>query len=308
MAFSSPSVSPGYVGICQFWFGGKKYQTRMSSCDVMLKQAVDKKNIIDIRYDRNVYTILPEEIGGSLSFPLVTDSADNQGFVASSSLISAIYNWATYRDFRGRMNFFDLGVKYSAFGFNSFVYTNSYINSFGLSVKERESVNLELNIVSKYREEQEIRPRTVKNSRVITWNDVFVEIRGGVSVDSEYFREFQFNIANNIERIYTASGKLSVQDLAPRQRDITGVLKVLGRHERLSRRARNNPYNCEEGSYINFGLKACGGDFSLQIPNTVFEIEEISMTNEIIETVVRWHSLPTNHVLSLLDDSGSLFF
>ncbi|KKM75977.1 hypothetical protein LCGC14_1384830, partial [marine sediment metagenome] len=36
----------------------------------------------------------------------------------------------------------------------------------------------------------------------------------------------------------------------------------------------------------------CQGKFLVTLPNIVFQIEEIALTNELFESTVNWHCLP----------------
>ena len=87
----------------------------------------------------------------------------------------------------------------------------------------------------------------------------------------------------------------------PQLRDIDGSLTLMGRHKDLSLLAESNQDNCSESTQIKFGFEttatgeSCTGasTFGVTIPNVVFEIEEMSLGNDIFETNVGWHALPS---------------
>ena len=73
----------------------------------------------------------------------------------------------------------------------------------------------------------------------------------------------------------------------------------MGRHANLSTLAETNQDNCTEYTNLKFGYatSAIGSgcdssSFNVILPNTVYNIEEMSLTNDIFETTVNWRSLP----------------
>ena len=319
MAFGLPSAPMGFVGYCQFLMSGtstafpNRYQVRATGCDLRLSQAIAKPEITDIRYDRNVYTVMPEEIGGTISFPVVLYDAATR--IQTKDLTAALYEAATLRNYQGRLSSFDVAVKYSHSD-AEYIYQKCYVNTFKFSVEQGSTIDIGVDVIGKYRIEDSFSPKTVHNSRIATWNDVIVRAAGEVNIPGRYLRRFEANINNNIERIYTANGKLQAQDLTPRQRDVDGTFTVMGRYPQLARYSRDNPARCIEESYLEFGYAApcsvcdsdggcshSSGGFAARLPNIVYEVEEISSTNDVLETVVKWHSIPTNHNLAALNSS-----
>jgi hypothetical protein len=74
---------------------------------------------------------------------------------------------------------------------------------------------------------------------------------------------------------------------------------LIGRHQALGNVALNNELNCTESANIKFGFNTPGtgegcssSTFNVTMPNCIFEIEEMSLTNDLFETTVNWHSLP----------------
>jgi len=121
------------------------------------------------------------------------------------------------------------------------------------------------------------------------------------SIGGQFVRSFEANVNNDAERYYTLNTKLFVQAIAARKRDITGNVVLMGRHPQLANIALDNELNCTESTNIKFGFNTPTGNelsgcsestFNVTMPNCVFEIEEMSLSNDVFETTVNWHSLP----------------
>lgn len=320
MAFGTPPAYMGFVGYCQFIFGSNnntffsqtqkqiRQQVRLESCDLKLQQPINKPNITDIRYDKNVYTILPQTVSGSLRFPVIFVDNNDRG----NNITKELYDYVTDRNYQGRLKSFDVAVKYTTSD-ASLLYKKCYINSFSFSVEQQGVMATSIDVIGYNRTEHAFRPQDVTNSRIGTWADFFVDLSGEIDISGSYFRNFEINISNNIEPMYTANGKLVPQDLTPTNRDITGQFTLMGRHIQLSNYARNNPSRCYEDGSLIFGFdnpcstsRTSAGNFNAKIPNMIFEIEEISMSNDVIDTIVKWHSIPTDHNLENLTNYANL--
>jgi len=147
-------------------------------------------------------------------------------------------------------------------------------------------------------------------TRIITWNDarVTVYIEGGLTLTTEdtpsRIRHFECSINNNCDRYYTLGpssyttlSPLSPKFVYPKKRDVSGSLEILGRHNDLADRAYSNDSRCTERSYIEFGYtisnaSSGGGNFIVHLPNIVFRIEEMTLTNDVFVTTVNYMSLP----------------
>ena len=325
MAFGLPYARMGFNGHCQFLLYGADagsysdpdagpksdqlaarrssrrsdrdpgvvYQPRVSSCDLKLSQSVQVPKITDIRYDKNVYTILPEKIEGNISYPIPLDSGSNGNIYDPTP---ELYELALMRNYQGRLSDFKVRIKHSHSG-DSFLFNDCYINFFTYRADAGGMIDVEMSVWGKGREEKSFDSIKPGISRAATWQDVFVNLVGEVSISSSYFKRVEVTISNNLERIYTTTGKLTVKDLPARERTITGKLTLLGRHKELSIYSRTNPERCLEDQYLKFGYDAGCGKFSAEVPNIVCEIEEIAMTNDVIHTDVKWTSLPTDHDL-----------
>ena len=79
-----PNANIGFVGFAELDFSKRNttnavdvsqqnllenlFRVRATSCDLKLTQEIIKQNVYDIFYDRNVFHVKPEEIGGSLEY------------------------------------------------------------------------------------------------------------------------------------------------------------------------------------------------------------------------------------------------
>lgn len=158
-------------------------------------------------------------------------------------------------------------------------------------------------------------------ARVLTWNDATVTGIGGcgrgfgankVLFYSNQVREFSFEINNNADRFYSLNGSLFPVDINVAKREITGSLTLLGLQEELRTLAESNQTRFTEKNEIRMAYYIgedtfSGGAFSSRdwtganpvgspifdkkFVGVVFQIEEMSMTNEVFETTINWHAM-----------------
>ena len=80
----------------------------------------------------------------------------------------------------------------------------------------------------------------------------------------------------------------------------------MGRHAELGTIAATNQDRCTESTVLRFGYQisnpACGSGFRVDLPNVVFEIEEMALTSDLFETTVNWHVFPGGRIGSLDDE------
>lgn len=296
------------------------YLIRATSADINLTQEITKPDVIDSRYDRSVYQLGPKMVDGSFSFPAVYEVPDGETY----TLFEILYRYAVTRGIDGLLSPFDLNVKYAQsnslpYNESEFNYTGCIANTWQFSVAQSDVVTCNVDVIGVNREtlgaldpptrsdtacddSSTTETATLGTTRIITWQDARVEMEGGrllSSIGGEYVRSFEANINNDAERYYTLNTKLFVQAIAPRKREITGNIVLMGRHPQLSNVALNNDLNCTESANIKFGFDTPGtgegcseSTFNVTMPNCIFEIEEMSLTNDIFETTVNWHSLP----------------
>ena len=276
---------------------------RATTADINLSQEITKPDVIDSRYDRTVYQLGPKIIEGTLAFPAVYDIG------TGSNIVDTLYRLAVARKDTGLLNEFAMEVKYAASGTTpnraEFEYLSNIINTWQFSVAAEDVINISVDVIG--RERNPITLATLpasemQNTRIATWNDARVEITGGRisnAIGGQYIRSFEANINNNAETFYTLNTQLFPQSIAPTKRDVTGNVVVMGRHEDLAELGQNNELYCSESTLIRFGFQtsgsgsSCEATFGVELPNNVFEIETMELTNDLFETTVNWHSLPS---------------
>lgn len=156
-------------------------------------------------------------------------------------------------------------------------------------------------------------------ARVLTWNDVTITGIRGCGSPLELFysnqvRDFSMEINNNADRYYTLNGSLYPMDINVGKREITGSLTLLGYQEQLRVLAESNQDRFTEKNEIRVALYI-GEDtfqgatfsnrdwtgsasnppqtaiFAKVLTSVVFQIEEVSLSNEVLETSINWHAL-----------------
>lgn len=316
--FNIPPAYMGFVGFVRFNFDGTEYIIRAKSAEINVKQDITKPDVIDSRYDRTVYQLGPKEIDGSIEFPAVYDAFQ----AGKKNLVQEIFNKAVLRDYSGLLSNFDVDVKYAASythpNKSEFTYQGCIVNSFNFSVAKQDVVNVRVEVMGINRVDATLacpasgdpgnsfNVNNVNTARAVTWNDARVEIEGQSGwtgeklITGEYVRSFDCTINNNANRFYTLNGQLSPQSVAPTKRDITGKIVLMGRHISLANQGFTNENRSAEDSIIRFGyvpktstvVSGKVNGFGVQLPNVVFQIEEMALTNDIFETTINWHSLP----------------
>jgi len=168
-------------------------------------------------------------------------------------------------------------------------------------------------------------------ARVLTWNDVTVSGVGGcgsgnfqdaILFGSSQVREFSFEINNNAERYYSLNGRLFPIDINVSKREITGSMTLMGLNERLRQRAEGQQdeftrkdeirlmFFVGEEAVSGVGLNAVGVSrdwfqltdtpvtesgaipfFWKKFTGVIFQIEEMSLSNDVYETNVNWLAL-----------------
>lgn len=303
----------GFVGFVNFGadWGGQPVTVRAESCDLKMKQEIELPNLVDGKYDKTAYFMKPKQIEGALSFPAV--AGDGSGAVFNRS-----FDWAWKRDLgTGRLvSSGDVTVKY--FGGFAYRYTGCVVDSWDFSAEQGGMVKINMNLIGKQRfQEMGYGTQTPGtndygigpnysfqgNSRVIGWNDVQLDITGdGINVRSvdcginDGIRSFTMNIKNNVQRFY-ALGCFTPVDVTAGKRDISGTMKVLGINNTLAQAANTNEVRCNAEAQIHLKINpTCTSgstfDFDKVFGGAIFQIEEISLTNDIVESSINWKALP----------------
>ncbi len=334
--FNAPPAYMGFVGFVRLVNTGGiignsdgvsptthgNYLIRATTADINLTQEVTKPDVVDSRYDRSVYQLGPKLVDGSVGFPVVYEIPTGE----SLTLFEILYRYAVTRLNNGSLSDFDLEVKYAAsntlpFNDAEFKYTGCIVNTWQFSVAQSDVVTCTFDVLGVNREPSGVLTAparsdslctgssttstdTLGTTRIVTWNDARVELTGGRlvgSIGGQYVRTFEANINNDAERFYTMNTQLFAQAIAPRKRDVTGSLTLIGRHPDLSAVALSNEGQCTESSSLKFGYATPGtGEgcslttFNVTLPNVVYEIETMGLTNDLFESTINWHSLPSS--------------
>jgi hypothetical protein len=321
------------------------YLIRATSADINLTQEISMPDVVDSRYDRSVYQLGPKLVDGSVAFPVVYEVPTGE----DKTIFEILYRYAATRKNNGNLSTFDVEVKYASSNTvpneAEFVYKNCIVNTWQFAVSQSDVVTCTFDLIGLERQAKsgQLLPpgrsdslctdaNTGNNSndeigttRIVTWNDARVELAGGridpggtgVTIGGEYVRSFEANINNDAERFYTLNTNLFAQAIAPRKREISGNLVLMGRHATLGSVAFTNQDQCTESGEVKFGYntspsgEGCGATsgFNTTFPNSVYEIETMSLTNDLFETTVNWYSLPSagtgtcDPLLSSLNDT-----
>lgn len=308
--FEQPPAYMGYVGFVNI----DGNIVRATSADIKLTQEITKPDVVDGRIDRTVYQLGPQEIGGSVAFPAIYDNA------GGTTTVSNLWKLACQRTALGTLVTFPIDIKYAQTGTynqSSFSYDNCVVNTIQFSVTQSDVMNITSDIIGLTRTPTSIPspPGTsvaTDNSRIVTWADSRIEINAGSrpiglggQVGGQFVRSFEINVNNNVERFYTLNKALFAQAVAPAKRDVTGNIVFLGRLDGLGLLAETNEDYGFEDTNIRFGFVPSIGSSSFirQLPNVVFQIEEMAITNNLFETTMTWHSLPAARIDQAITDS-----
>ena len=314
MAFGTPPAYMGFMGFARFRFpdSANDLIVRANSADVRLSQEIMKPDVIDGRWDKTVYQLGPKIVEGSVEYPAIMDRS------TSADPTATLYKAAIDREFigsrAGRLNgsrIFELEILYTTQSAN-FLYTGCIVNQWRFSAAQSDLVTVNVDLIGLDRKQGSFGVLTSgsagfpQNSRIVTWQDVVVSIGGpDFNIDGAYMRTFEVTVNNDAERYYTFNRLLAPQDIAARKRDIDGSMSLMGRHADLAEHALNNQQRCFEQQTVQFGYNLtdanCQGVFLVTLPNIVFEIEEMALTNDIFETTVAWHCIPDDNNLMSSD-------
>ena len=304
---SIPYASLGFVGFVQFETN-PTFGVRATSCDLKLSQAIEKPEVVTGKFDRTVYKLGPKEVGGAVAFPAVLETVGG----GTTQIMDKLWELAVFRSEDGRLTDFDAAVKYTASN-ATFRFEDCMINSFKWSVTQGDLVNVETDIIGRKRNLITLSPPTydTRNTRAATWADVdiTVALSTGGTMTGEWIRSFESTINNNVERFYTCNGELNPQDIAPKMREITGSMTLMGRNPVMGQFAEDNQNRCNEDNSIRFGYQVtnnlCNATWFKKFCGVVFEIETMSLSNDIVESSINWHALPGGAAGEMFDGDAS---
>lgn len=312
-----PRASMGFVGSVTFAnvslvspapaFSGS-VTVRATSADVKAAQEITMPNVVDGRLDKTLYQLGPRTVEGSIAFPLVHEgSLVNSGRTCGTTVNHGQLFWAlaSQRDQFGRLQYGNMSLQIRYTDDTAFVYPNCLVNTFDMTVVQEGTVDIGMSVIGGANSSDNVRENAsdigenldyLSPARVVTWNDFAIKIWGDeeVVVSGDYIRQFKVTLNNNAQRFYTLNSRLAPQDIAAGKREITGSLTIMGRHPNLSELAYNNQRRFSSNSKIGFGyrLGAAGTPvFATVLNGVIFNIEEIAITNELVETVVPFRAL-----------------
>ena len=295
----------------------REYLLRVTSCNISAKQDIKPEEVVDGRMDRTLYSIGPRTVDGDCDFPLVHEIVRNSSKSCGqpdgecASVAQTLWELAAMRDNQGRLKHdFDVNIRYT--DNMAFKYPRCIVNTLNLNVNQGDPVKMRFGIIGAGKPQQgDIIMREPINeggaygdqaqrldmlspARVVTFNDfrigVFCRDQGGINFNGQYIRSFDVTLNNNVERYYTLNGKLAPQDVTARKRTVEGSIKLMGFtiktfHEFIYNNQDRNSSSCS----IQFGYTFGSGNntyFGTALHGCIFKIEEVSVSNELIETNV----------------------
>ncbi len=267
----------------------------------------------------------PNPFGGC---PEVSDLNDPSS--VAGSLLNNIWCWATARGAQGRMLYDDARLEIRYANHAAFTFDTAIVNTLSMTVAQSEPVTLDINVIGRGRTpfpdphnnagSDPLIEQFLSPARILTWNDVTINGVGGCSNPADLFfsnqvRDFNMEINNNAERYYTLNGSLFPIDINVSKREITGSMTLLGIQHRLRELAETNQERFTEKNEIriafyigddkfngvNFDQRDWIGSqgttapsnsiFAKRLTSVVFQIEEMSLTNDVFETTINWNAL-----------------
>ena len=169
-------------------------------------------------------------------------------------------------------------------------------------------------------------------ARILTWNDVTVTGITGCSGTapgvplfySNTVRTWNMTVANNLDRFYTFNGSLFPADINAGVRDVTGSLEFMGLNDNLKKHTSGadgkgglqthfteknelrfafyigaetfvggNTFDSRD--WLGVNTVAPGSPiFSRRLLAVIFEIEEISLTNDLFVSTINFHCMATD--------------
>jgi hypothetical protein len=299
------------------------FRVRATNVGLQCKQEIEYPDLIDGVDDKTAYRLLGKNVEGPISFPLLHEGAGigglNTGKAGSSvcgnnittSLASALWKMAALRDTDGRLKHtFDVDVAYP--DNSKFRYPGCLVNTFGFKVTQGGSVECNADIIGGANANRETRsvistfdytPKFLTPARIVGWQDFVVALYsvnggsrlGGTAIDGEGLREFSCDLKNNVDRYNTFNGTLTPQDITGKKREVSGMIKILGRNQYLNRMGDENEqfYSSDENIAFGYRIGANGGIYwSTALHGVIFKYEEMTISpGEVFETQVMYNAL-----------------
>ena len=266
---------------------------------------------------------VPPDYGALLS-PAGACPPDGDAALVARTMLSNIWDWAMTRDPYGRLCFeSDVDVRYANHA--SFKFRKCIVNTMTMSVTQGDAANVDLSVIGQSRDPENsmltmpTKEKFMAPARQFMWNDVTINGVGGCLRDTQLFfsnqvREFTMEVNNNADRFFTLNGTLFPVDVNVGKREITGSMTLLGFNHRLRETAESNQKYFTEKNEIRIAyylgrdsdgpagsrdwwsdtLTAPNSVFSARLASVIFKIEEVSMTNDVLETTVNYLALASD--------------
>jgi len=310
-----PTAQMGFVGSVRFSGGsiGQEIFVRAKSCDIRAKQEITYPDVVDGRIDNTLYQIGPRMVDGNCEFPLVHEGIQNgtqkncgeAQATCETNLANRLWNIAAKRDQVGRLvNQFNVDVRYT--DNTAYRYPNCIINTMKINVTQGQEVNVGFGVIGGANVTDNVResltdqrdPTFLSPARIVTWNDfrlnVFVR-EESIVVPGSYIRSFEVTLNNNADRFYTLNGKLVPQDITARKRAIEGSIALMGfANKQFHDFIYNNQTRFTSQTKIQFGYTLGSSTvpyWATALWGVIFQIEEVAISNDIIETRVPFRAL-----------------
>ena len=248
----------------------------------------------------------------------------------AGQLLNNIWCWATARGPQGRLLYHDASFDIRYANHAAFKFDHCVPNTLGMSIAQGDAVSFDINVIGRARNpfvDPQTEPEAadfLSPARTLTWNDVSITAIQGCGNEEGLFysnqvREFSFEINNNADRFYTLQGSLYPMDINVQKREIGGTVTLLGMADRLRILSESNQARFTEKNELRMAFYIgeetfdgtiftsrdwTSGDapaasiFSKKFLGVVFQIEEIALGNDVLESAITWHALAT-------DDSGN---
>lgn len=258
----------------------------------------------------------------------------------AASLLDTIWCISLVRNSAGRLMYDDsaLDVRYANSA--AFRFDRAMVNRLSLSITQSGPAKVTLGMICRTRNPQTNPPveqapiiyPMLSPARVLTWNDFSIDgyrgCDGGGGTTPLFYsnqvREFSLEVTNDIERYFTLNGDLYPTDIAAKKRSVTGTLKLMGWNHDLSTLAENNQYRFTEknririAAYIgnstydpvsgSFGIRSGTPIFDHSLSAVVFKIEEMSLTNDLLESTIAYTAMASDQTSYEFSDGLSCSF
>jgi hypothetical protein len=274
------ATTKGIMGLARF--NGRTI--RVTSLTLKATQDIAPSGTVDGIYDHTAYVLGPIKIEGDITFPVpATDDTFNE-VMRVAVLRDDTTGTLLTRNIRVDAKY-DYAIGYA--------YTDCQVDRLSVNVASEEAIDFTMSLIGVERIVGAASKDYVAPVRVLAWNDV--SISGTPSLASEQVRNFSFEIANNTSTFYGLDGSILTNpvNIVAGKRDVTGTIEIAWNGSGLENFAYvvNQEVCRETADLINFDLSNCGGTGGgLTFLGIIFEMEDISMTNDFFMGTQNWRA------------------